>query len=76
MDLASLGQIFLIWMLFSITLGNCAISKSKVRNVLSNLNGSIIGFNVFPMFFASVNGRRHHHVFDGKNLDNTHIGTL
>jgi len=59
MDLISLGQIFFTWMLLSVTLGNCAIFKSKVRNVLSNLDGSIIGFNVFPMFLASVNGRRH-----------------
>ncbi len=27
-------------------------------NVLSNLDGSIIGFNVFPMFLVGVNGRR------------------
>ncbi len=31
--------------------------------MLSNLNGSIIGFNVFPMFLASVNGRRHQSCF-------------
>jgi hypothetical protein len=59
MDLASLGQVFFIWMLFFITLGNCAISKSKVPNVLSNLDGNIIGFNVFSMFLVSVNRRRH-----------------
>jgi hypothetical protein len=44
MDSASFGQVFFIWMLLSITLGNCAISKSKVHNLLSNLDGSIIGF--------------------------------
>jgi hypothetical protein len=68
MDLASLGQVFLIWMLLYVTLGNCATSKSKVHNVLSNLDGSIIGFNVFPMFLASVNGRRHPPCFWWKEL--------
>ncbi len=57
-DLASLGQVFFILMLCFITLGNRAISKSKVCNVLSNLDGSVIEFNVFFMFLASVNGRR------------------
>jgi hypothetical protein len=42
MDLASLGQVFLIWMLLSVTFENCATSKFKVRNVLSNLDGNII----------------------------------
>ncbi len=42
LNLASIGQIFLIWMLFSVALGNCATSKFKVHNVLSNLDGSII----------------------------------
>jgi hypothetical protein len=41
-------------MLFSITLGNCATSKSKLHDVLSNLDESIIRFNVFPMFLANV----------------------
>ncbi len=59
MDLASLGQVFFIWMLCFITFGNRVISKSKVCNMLSNLKGSIIGFNVFPMFSVGVNGRRH-----------------
>jgi hypothetical protein len=59
MDLASLGQVFLIWMLLSVTLGDCATSKSKMHNVLSNLDGSIIRFNVFPMLLIGVNGRRH-----------------
>ncbi len=63
MDLASLGQVFLIWMLLSLTLGDCASSRSKVRNVLSNLDGSIIRFNVFSMLLANVNGRRHHRTF-------------
>ncbi len=58
-DLASLGQVFLIWMLLFVTLGNCATSKSKVCNVPSNLDGSIIGFNVFPMLLVGVNGRKH-----------------
>jgi len=44
MDLASLGQVFLIWMLLFVTLGNCATSKFKVSNVLSNLDESIIDF--------------------------------
>jgi hypothetical protein len=56
MDLASLGQVFLIWILFvtfqvfliwmllSITLGNCATSKFKVHNVLSNLDETTIDF--------------------------------
>jgi len=30
-----------------------------VHNVLSNLDGSIIGFNVFLMILASVNGRKY-----------------
>jgi hypothetical protein len=34
-----------------------------VRNVLSNLDGSIIRFNVFSMLLANVNGRRHHRTF-------------
>ncbi len=59
MDLVSLEQVFIIWMLFSITLGNCATSKSKVCNVFSNLNRNIIGFNVSPMFFADVNRKGH-----------------
>jgi hypothetical protein len=58
MDLTSFGQVFIIWMLLSITLWNCATSKSKVHNVLSNLDGNIIGFNVFLMLLANVNGRR------------------
>ncbi len=49
----------LIWMLFFVTLGNCAISTSKVHNEVSNLNGNIIGFNVFLMFLVDVNGKRH-----------------
>jgi hypothetical protein len=56
---ASLGQVFFTWMLFFITLGNCAISKSEVHNVLSNLDGNIIRFSVFSMFLASVNRKRH-----------------
>jgi hypothetical protein len=59
MDLASLGQVFLIWILLSLTLGDCATSRSKVRNVLSNLDGSIIRFHVFPMLLVGVNERRH-----------------
>jgi hypothetical protein len=39
MDLASLGQVFFIWMLCFITFGNRVIFKSKVCNVLSNLMG-------------------------------------
>ncbi len=54
-----LGKVFPIWMIFYVALGNCAISKSKACNVLSNLNGGIIGFNVFTMFLAGVNERRH-----------------
>jgi hypothetical protein len=46
-------------MLFFITLGNCAICKFEVPNVLSNLNGNIIGFNIFSMFFTNVNRRRY-----------------
>jgi hypothetical protein len=42
MDLASVGQVFLISMLLYVTLENCATSKFKVCNVLSNLGGSII----------------------------------
>ncbi len=76
MDLASLGQVFLIWMLLSLTLEDCATSKSKVRNVLSNLDGSIIRFNVFPMLLVGVLRGDIHHIFGGKNLDNTHIGSL
>jgi hypothetical protein len=60
MDPTSFGQVLLIWMLLFVTLGNYAISKSKVHNELSNLNGSIIGFNVFQMFLANVNGKKHH----------------
>jgi hypothetical protein len=59
MNLASLGQVFLIWILLSITLGNCATSKFKVHNVLANLDESIIRFNVFPMLLDDVNERRH-----------------
>jgi hypothetical protein len=59
MNLASLGQVFLIWILLSITLGNCATSKFKVHNVLANLDESIIRFNVFPMLLGDVNERRH-----------------
>jgi hypothetical protein len=44
MDPVSFGQVFFIWMLLFVTLGNCAISKSKLHNVLSSLDGSIIGF--------------------------------
>ncbi len=62
MALASFGQVFIIWMLLFVTLGN-TISKSKVQNVLSNLNGSIRGFNVFPMFLVGVNGRKHSSCF-------------
>jgi len=68
MDPASFGQIFLIWMLLFVTLKNCVISKSKVCNVLSNLNGSIIGFNLFPMFLANVNEKRHQSCFWWKKL--------
>ncbi len=59
MDMASLGQVFLILMLFSITLGNCATSISKVHNVFSNLHGNIIGFNVFSMLWAGASRRKH-----------------
>jgi len=44
MDLASLGQVFLIYMLLFVTLGNCAKFKFKVCNVFSNLDGSVIDF--------------------------------
>jgi hypothetical protein len=46
---ASLGQVFFTWMLFFITLGNCAISKS---DLLSNLDGNIIRFSVFFNVFS------------------------
>jgi hypothetical protein len=61
MDSASLGQVFLIWMLLSILHWgiDCATFQFKVHNLLSNLNGSIIRFNVFPMLLAAVNGRKH-----------------
>jgi hypothetical protein len=68
MDLTSFGQVFIIWMLLSITLGNCATSKSKVHNVLSNLDGNIIRFNVFLMLLANVNGRRYPPRFGWKEL--------
>jgi hypothetical protein len=82
MNLASLGQVFLIWMLLSVTLGNCATSKFKVHNVLANLDGSIIRFNVFPMFLTDMNGRRHPSRFWWKeprqytHWEPTHIGIL
>jgi hypothetical protein len=44
--------------------------------VLSNLDGSIIRFNVFPMLLVGVLRGDIHHIFGGKNLDNTHIGSL
>jgi hypothetical protein len=53
-DQASFGQVFLILMLFFATIGNRENFKSKVRNVLSNLNG-----NIFSMFLVSVNARKH-----------------
>jgi hypothetical protein len=59
-------------MLFFVTLGNCATSKSKVSSVLSNLNGGIIGFNVFPMFLASVNGKRPLHFWWNEPKKYTH----
>jgi hypothetical protein len=58
-DPTSLGQVFLIQMLLYVTLRNCATSKSKMCNVLSNLDGNIIKFNIFAMFLANVSGRRH-----------------
>jgi len=63
----SFGQVFIIWTLLFVTLGN-TISKSKVQNVLSNLNGSIRGFNVFPTFLVGVNGRKHSLCFWWKEL--------
>jgi len=51
MDLVSLGQVFLVWMLLSVTLGDCATSKSKVHNVLFSLDGSIISSMSFQCFW-------------------------
>jgi hypothetical protein len=58
-DQVSLGQAFLIRMLFFVTIGNCEKIKSKVCNVLSNLDGNIILSNIFSMFLVSVNTRKH-----------------
>jgi hypothetical protein len=59
MDLASLGQVFLIYMLLFVTLGNCAKFKFKVCNVFSNLDGSMTRFNVVLKFLVNVNRRKH-----------------
>jgi hypothetical protein len=69
MNLASLGQVLLIWMLFFVTLGNCVTSKYKLLNVLSNLDESIIGFNVVPTMWDYVNRRRHSSCFWWKKLE-------
>jgi hypothetical protein len=68
MNLASFGQV--IWMLFFITLGNCVTSESKVCNVFSNLDESMIRFNVVPMLWDYVNRRRHPLCFWWKELKN------
>jgi len=52
-----------------VTLGNCVTSKSKVHNVLSNLDESIIEFNVVPMLWDNVNRRRYSSCFWWKKLD-------
>ncbi len=70
LDPTSIGQMFLIWMLFSITLGNCATSNERWGHniVLPNLDGSIIGLNVFAMFLTNVNRRKHLSHFWWKKL--------
>ncbi len=56
----SIGQMFLIWMLFSITLGNYATSNERWEySIASKFRWSIIEFNVFPMFLANVNRSKH-----------------
>jgi hypothetical protein len=70
MESASIRQVFLIWMLFSVTLGNCSTSNERweYNIVLPNLGGSIIRFNIFPMFVAGVNRRKHSPHFWWKEL--------
>jgi len=63
-------------MLLFFTPRNCATFKYKVYNMLSILNGNIIGFNVFPMFWADVSRKKHPPCLWWKNLDDIYIGTL
>jgi len=44
--------------------------------IFLNLDGSLINFNFLPMLWASLNTRGIHLICGGKNLDNTHIGSL
>ncbi len=46
-------------MLLFFTPGNCATFKYKVYNVLSILDGNMIWFNVFPMFWVDVNRKKY-----------------
>ncbi len=45
MDPITIGRVLLIWMLLSLTLGNCALFKSWVHNIFLH-NDSSIGFHL------------------------------
>jgi len=45
MDPITIRRVLLIWMLLSLTLGNCALFKSRVHNIFLH-NDSSIGFHL------------------------------